>query len=553
MGDGHSIWKRDTEVMLSDWMTNRGDTGQDQKIRILLIEDSPTDAGLLTLTLHDDPLGSKFEVANYLSLADGLHAAKTGSFDAMLLDLNLPDSNGFETVERAIKATTQVPIVVLTSIGGEELAKRAVAQGAQDFIFKDRLDPYWVAHAIRHAIGRHLLSERARMAELREIQAAQQANNAKSEFLAALSHEIRTPIGAIIMASDALLAVNTVTHESRELATMIRRNGDHLLALINDVLDLSKVEAGCMTTTEESMSLQALTRELISAYRPMAVSRRNQVHADCAPSLPDQISLDPMRLRQIITNLLGNALKFTEGGSIWIRASVDNSGAEPRLIVAVEDTGIGIPKNQQKNLFRRFGQADKTVQRKYGGTGLGLVLSQKIAAAMGGSLALTQSTPGQGSTFTVALPLRIPPKCSDLPTTDQQTPKAFSEVGVLSGRRVLLVDDNPDILHLYGNVLKSAGAEVLSALDGAEGVESALQGQFDVVLMDMQMPKLDGLAATNRLRQLGYQRPIIALTANDRSDDQKRCTEAGYDDFLPKPVSSAFLVKAVAEACRDLH
>ncbi|MFH1265981.1 MAG: ATP-binding protein, partial [Planctomycetota bacterium] len=393
---------------------------------------------------------------------------------------------------------------------------------------------------------------------------AEAATHAKSSFLANMSHEIRTPMTAILGFTDILLD-KLEEPEALEAAEIVKRNGQHLLELINDILDISKIEAGKMEFEKIRWSPRQVVAEVVSLLHVRADARGLALVDEYEGPLPETIVTDPTRLQQILINVVGNAIKFTETGGVRIVMSLaDGDGGEPKLRFDVIDTGIGIPKEQIDEVFEAFSQADGSVTRQYGGTGLGLAISRQLARKLGGDVTAA-SEPGKGSTFTVTVatgPLREVPlvEYATEAALGSEEPNARAAKDERELRcRVLLAEDIPDNQRLIAAVLREAGAEVAIAQDGQRAVEKALAAQpgrgriysdpaepFDVILMDMQMPILDGYEATRRLREQGYAGPIIALTAHAMRGDRRKCLDAGCDDYLTKPIRPEKLVATVA-------
>lgn len=405
--------------------------------------------------------------------------------------------------------------------------------------------------------------------KLREtIQKAQAANQAKSEFLANMSHEIRTPMTAILGYAD-LLGNEHDLHADREQALeairIIQDNADHLLTIINDVLDMSKIEAGQVKLEWIETHPIQVAEEVANLLRPRAEGKGIQLQVRYETSLPERIFSDPTRLRQILINLVGNALKFTEIGSVQIRLSCDPDAEI--LEIGVVDTGIGMTAEQRAVIarFEAFSQADSSMTRRFGGTGLGLRISNALAEMLGGGLRV-ESEFGKGSTFAIQLPTgslsgtrMIERGVADAQKMRKEHPAAPAQADLparpLVDRTVLLAEDGPDNQRLIRFHLKKAGAEVLLAENGQIAVDMMRQLQEadlpDVILMDMQMPELDGYEATRQLRELGFELPILALTAHAMAGDRERCLDAGCNDYLTKPVDRKVLVRRVVEhACR---
>ncbi|MCA9284167.1 MAG: PAS domain S-box protein [Phycisphaerales bacterium] len=387
---------------------------------------------------------------------------------------------------------------------------------------------------------------------------AEAANASKSEFLANMSHEIRTPMTAILGFAD-LLAEDDAEVPSRgrrlEAIDTIRRNGEHLLGIINDILDLSKIEAGKMTVERLRCATLQLVEEAVRLVRVRAEGKGLWLRIDPVFPLPETIETDSVRVRQVLVNLLSNAIKFTERGGVRIRVSFEDT-RRPLLRFEVVDTGIGMSDDEMLRLFRPFTQADASTTRCFGGTGLGLTISARLVQMLGGGIEVA-SAPGMGSTFsaTVAtgplLGVRMLDAEGDAPALPA-LPPANTDRERLDAR-ILLAEDGPDNQRLISFHLRRAGAEVEVVANGRlalAAIRAGAQSQrpFDLVVMDMQMPELDGYEATRRLHAEGVRIPVLALTAHAMSGDRERCLAVGCDGYLAKPVDRATLLAA----CREL-
>ncbi len=378
---------------------------------------------------------------------------------------------------------------------------------------------------------------------------AEAANRTKSEFLANMSHEIRTPMTAILGFSDLLLAPSISDAERLEYVEFIRKNGQALLELINSILDLSRIEADRLQLEKQDCQLQSIIDEVMATAAPLASKKSLHLEMTYRSSVPEIIHTDALRLRQILINLVGNAIKFTERGAVLIDISTLSEKDSPTMVrFAVTDTGIGIPREKICVLFTPFMQVDGSATRRYGGTGLGLAISKRLAEALDGSLTVV-SEPGSGSTFTLTLPAGSPSGANPAPVAPTPARRSQCAVGnepqVLHGR-VLLAEDVPDCQFIISQLLHQVVDQVEIAADGRIACQMALQSQaegnpFDVIFMDIQMPTMNGYAATRHLRRHGWQGPIVAVTAHAMVGDREKCLEEGCDDYVSKPIDVARL------------
>ena len=402
-------------------------------------------------------------------------------------------------------------------------------------------------------LNQQLATQTALAQEMAEEATA--ATLAKSEFLANMSHEIRTPMTAILGFSELVLA-NVTDQESIDALNTVRKNGEYLLEIINDILDLSKIEAGKLQVEHIKCSPSQIISDVASLMDVRASAKGLLLEVEHEGPLPEHIRSDPTRLQQILINLIGNAVKFTEVGKVRLVTHLLDAGTnDPKLRFDVVDTGIGMTDEHVGRLFQAFSQADSTTTRKFGGTGLGLTISKRMANMLGGDIRV-RSTPGEGSTFSLTVstgPLTgvqmvYGSNNEHLPA--KEAAKAADSRNQLDCR-VLLAEDGPDNQRLISFILKKAGADVVVAENGQVAFDRALAASeegspFDVILMDMQMPVLDGYGATGKLREAGYSGGIIALTAHAMSGDREKCLNAGCDDYTTKPIVREHLISLVA-------
>jgi len=374
---------------------------------------------------------------------------------------------------------------------------------------------------------------------------AEAANRAKSEFLANMSHEIRTPMNAVIGLANILSTSRPLTEKQQEFVDTLLLSSHSLMSLINDLLDIAKIETNNINLESIVFNLESLLKEVMEVSRLRAEDKGIYLNLEMDPGMPKFYSGDPLRIRQIITNLVANAVKFTEKGGVRVHAVFKPGDSE--VLISVKDTGIGIAENQQKIIFEKFTQADASMTRKYGGTGLGLAISKNLAEILGGEISL-KSRLGKGSEFIISLPLEPAEEIRSHDETPANEPKI--EVAEVTQRgQVLLVEDYKANVMVATSMLDQLGYSYIIAHDGLEAVEKVKSGgDFFAVLMDVQMPRLDGLEATRRIRLYEKEKglkpaPIIAMTAHAMTGDRERCLESGMDDYISKPFNPSELAE----------
>ncbi|RMG45699.1 MAG: response regulator [Acidobacteria bacterium] len=391
--------------------------------------------------------------------------------------------------------------------------------------------------------ARMLLEERARQLEQARAE-AEQACRARGRFLANMSHEIRTPMNAVLGMTSLVLETD-LTDEQREYLEIARDSGRALLTLINDILDFSKIEAGKLVLERIPFDPAGLARSTIRTFQIRNARPDLAIELSLDPDLPPRVMGDPGRLRQVLVNLLGNAVKFTPRGRVTLRVERE-AGDPPRLRFEVRDTGIGFDESMRERIFDAFVQGDASTTRRYGGTGLGLAISAQLVAMMGGRLD-ARSRPGHGSSFFFSLPCEEPAVQADEPAARDLPHPEPARVP----RRVLVAEDNRVNQMLVTRALSRRGHRVELAANGQEAVELFARNRYDIVLMDLQMPEMDGFAAAAAIRSLergsGRHTPIVALTAHAMAGDEKRCLEAGMDAYLAKPFDIERLARLVDE------
>ena len=388
-------------------------------------------------------------------------------------------------------------------------------------------------------------------------ESANAANRAKSEFLAVMSHDIRTPMTAILGFAEVLME-NRMNREQADAVATIKRNGEYLIELINDILDLSKIEAGKLDIENIPCSPCEILADVVSLMANRARAKNLTFDIRYISPVPKTIHSDPTRLYQVLINLIGNAIKFTDAGGVCLTVRLINAEPDrPMLQFDVIDSGIGINEKQILQLFQPFSQADISTTRKFGGTGLGLPISKRLGEELGGEINV-KSVPGKGSVFTVTVEtgpldgvdLVTCPTAAVVPSDVSARPTDNSHT--IAGCRILLAEDGLDNQRLLSLFLKKAGAEVVAVDNGQAAYDSALAARdignpFDVILMDMQMPEMNGYDATRKLRNEGYRGSIVALTAYAMTNEREKCLVAGCDDFASKPIDRKTIVSLVAQ------
>jgi signal transduction histidine kinase len=518
-----------------------------KSVRVLVVEPDASTATLLTESLR--VRSRDIDVAHVGSLDEALDLLRKQPFDVALLELNLPDAQGLFTLGRLQQERPSLPLVVLTTIADEDLAISAIQQGAQDYLIKEVVHYGSVSRSIRYAIERKRIESELQATK----EAALAASAAKSEFLARISHEIQSPLTAIVNYAEILLEPEAPPGERYAAIDSIRRHGLQLLDVVNEVLDIARIETRTFEVQYVECSPTQIVAEVLDMFQMRARAKGLDLAVHWRPGIPVTIITDPVRLKQILVNLVGNAVKFTQRGEVRVDVQpLVNyaAGREPALQIAVTDTGIGISPAQRDKLFLAFTAPSPAATGSAGGAGLGLAISRELARKLGGDISV-DSVPGVGSTFRLHIATRptrwIAAKNGQSATKNGQ-PAANDSV---SGR-LLLADDGSDNRRLIATLLRKAGAIVDAVENGQQAVDLALKavdaGQpYDVILMDLLMPGVDGIAATRQLREAGYAGSIIALTARPASEARDQCLAAGCDDFASKPIARDALIAVVRQ------
>ncbi len=502
---------------------------------ILVVDDNALNLHLLTTILT----GAEYTVLTCGNAEEAQEITDKSSPDIILLDVMMPGMDGFSLCRelKQNKRFSDIPVIFLTSLSQQEDIVEGFNAGGSDYIVKPFNRQELLARVRNHIRLHDMLMENKRLTRLSE-----DASRSKTEFLASMSHEIRTPLNSIIGMAE-VLSETPLSREQQQFVSIFRSAGESLLEIINDILDLSKIEAGQTELEAIDFHLSSLLDSVVSILSVRAAEQNTRISTYLAPTVPDAISGDPTRLRQILINLLGNSLKFTENGSVDISVQTDSTDT---LLFSVEDDGIGIPPDKQKLIFESFTQADSLTTRKYGGTGLGLTICQKLVTMMGGKIWL-ESTADLGSTFFFTYPFQKAVN-SPLPAAEKHNPPISCEL--LPTARILLVDDNEDNRNLLCLYLRNTPFLIDTAQNGLEAVEAFCRNSYDLVFMDIEMPTMDGYEATRKIRRWENSEqqsatPIIALTAHAFVRFRNKCLEVGCSDYLTKPVRKNTLLQTI--------
>jgi two-component system, sensor histidine kinase and response regulator len=508
-----------------------------ESICLLVIEDSPADTELILLALRNGAPEAQFEctTCDTLKKAESLLAQET--FHLILSDLHLPDSSGADTYKALLRHPKKIPLIILSGGWNDAMGQDAVREGAQDYIPKDTLPSPSIVKSILYALFR------ARLTKVREEHALELAKQ-RSALMARISHEIRTPMNGVIGMTSLLLGM-PLSAEARECVETIRTSGEALLGIVNEVLDFSKLEAGKIQLEPTHFETGSFLNETIQLFRFQVTQKGLSLRLEVDPNFPKVLFADPTRIRQCLVNFLGNAIKFTEAGSVILKAKC-LSQSENKVIVRfeVEDTGIGVKPEDLSQLFIPFSQVGRETVRRYGGTGLGLSITREIVTLMGGQAGVEPQK--EGSCFWFEIPVELGSSDALVSTRNVNVERTmrFHEHA-----RLLVVDDSAVNQKVAVQMIERLGMKADAVSNGHEAVETMKRNTYSAILMDCFMPDMDGYEATRRIRLLphGEHIPILGVTATVVAEDLARCLESGMNAYLVKPFTMEQLAAALGE------
>ncbi len=515
------------------------------KTKILLVDDSHENIKALCEIISSDDV----EIHSFTSLEEAIATLAIHDYGLAILDMQMPAIGDVEKM-KVIRAKQEdhLPIIFVTDQqNNDQTVLQGYATGAIDLLFRP-LNPFIVKSKVRVFVELH--SQRTQLQfHMKEVEglriAAEAATLAKSQFLANMSHEIRTPLAAVMGFADLIARGSVSPQEMDECSSSIHRNGDLLMRIIDDILDLSKIEANRIEMEMKPNLLEEILDDVDAALSLKAREKSLQLYFNKQVDSNQYYNFDPVRMKQILFNIIGNAIKFTKktNGQVLVNTQIGKvSNILDRITFTVKNEGVGFSEGQASRLFQPFGQADPSIKREYGGSGLGLVISRQLARAMGGDIVVISSEVDVGTVIEVSVVLE---RAKPVNAVNKKPAALTGSEKDLKDKKILIVDDARDNLVLLEMFLRGTEANLTMATNGLDAFELCKANAYDMVLMDIQMPKMDGHEATKAIRGLGQKMPIIALTAHGTKNEHEKSRLAGCNESITKPFSQPNLLKTL--------
>lgn len=523
------------------------------KSKILIVDDHKENIRALSKLIESND----YEIFTASNAQEALDILTYHDFSLALLDVQMPEIDGFELARliRGVKRHRNLPIIFVTAQQQDQFVLfEGYEAGAVDLLFKP-LVPSIVRSKVRVFVE---LDKQKRLLELQVHELdqlrrqADAANVAKSQFLANMSHEIRTPLAAVMSFAEMIANDKFKESERDEMIIMIKKNGELLLRLIDDILDIARIETSKVDIDQAPLAFAPLLHEVKATLTPKAEEKGVGLDFQIGDVCNVNYQSDPARIKQVLLNIIGNAIKFTKSGKVVVQVDCqkdEKDQARDLVRIMVQDAGIGIPPEHQIKLFAPFTQADTSTRRQFGGSGLGLMISKSLAQAMAGDVRLVRSSPESGSLFEIVLRLRRTLEKVTAPIPATPTAKNIANGPDFNGRKILIVDDYPENLVIMELYLRATHADLTLVQSGTEALQVIQEKNetFDLILMDIQMPKMDGHTTTRAIRAFDKVTPVIAVTAHASVPEREKCIASGCNDVLTKPLNRERLLKCLID------
>lgn len=510
-------------------------------MRFLIVEDSPLDFKIISRILKK--IGADNSIAHAQNLSEAKTELNNKNYDFIFMDFSLPDTIGWEGIEEIRNLAEHTPLVIITGLSSEDKGVEAVKRGAEDYVEKGMVSQKMISYIIRSSIARASLKEKTYKA----LKTAEEAERSKSIFLSNMSHEIRTPLN-LILGNTELLFETSLTDQQSRLIKSFASAGKHLLRVINDLLDLSSIENNHFKFEDCPIDLEAELSEVSAITKPICIQKGVAFNVHLDSKIPKTLICDPTRIKQVILNLLNNSIKFTKRGSVTLRTALVKSDDKSATVeFSVQDTGVGIEKNELQNIFTQFYQTNQGMQREYGGSGIGLSIAQTIVNHYNGRFDVDSSL-GKGChiKFQMILPYQ---------KKSIQFDNINSSLRIMTVKKILIVDDDVDNRNLVSAFLNKTPYKLTFAQSGEHALDFIEKQNFDLVLMDVQMPQKDGFEVTKDIKRNKDHEGlrILGFSANAMPENIRKAREAGMSGYITKPIKKIKLIDAIESGSKEIE